>query len=148
MSLSITPNPINSDVQKDNATSDSGQLTTTDSFGGSTFTWTIQGGTTPHAPNYSFAIDEFQLSENGSQTFDDTFTSLTPPNYQGSPIAYAVQGGTITNNGHQDLLTGANSASVGSGSNGQIVYLRTDTTTDPNLGLKSGKSFSVSGVFD
>jgi VCBS repeat-containing protein/autotransporter passenger strand-loop-strand repeat protein len=151
--FSVTPNPISASVQKDTTTSATGQLTANDATSGATLTWTVSSGgasATTHSPDYSFAINEFKIVQNGGTTFDDTFSSSTPPPYSGNPTAYNTTG-TIINSGssNEDLLLGSNSVAVGTGgTDGQISILETDTTSNPDVGLKSGTSFTVSGVFD
>jgi VCBS repeat-containing protein/autotransporter passenger strand-loop-strand repeat protein/autotransporter-associated beta strand protein len=143
--------PSVANVQKDAFTTDTGTLTATDTAGGGV-TWTVAGGTTPHAPNYSFAIDQFQVIKNGSAEFTDDFNSLTPPNFSdGQAGHYTVAGGTLANNGSQDELLGSHAALVNAsnGTDGQIVYLNSDTSPgNPTDGLFSGTSFTVKGTFD
>jgi VCBS repeat-containing protein len=44
----------------------SGQLTVTDPDLSDTETWTVVGGSTPHAPNYEFKIDQFKVVRTGT----------------------------------------------------------------------------------
>jgi VCBS repeat-containing protein/autotransporter passenger strand-loop-strand repeat protein len=148
--FSTTPNPVSGSVQKDTTTSVTGQLTTSDSISGATISYSISSAGTsspaPHSPDYSFAIDELKLVENGGTTFDDTFASLTPPPNSDNASAYSSTG-IIANNGHQDLLLGSNGIASG-GTSAEFAILETDTTSTTSVGLKSGRSFTVSGVFD
>ena len=142
--------PTVSTVQKDTFTTDTGTLTATDSAGGGV-TWSVSGGTTPHAPNYQFAIDQFQVIKNGSTEFIDNFSSTTPPNFSDGQTGRYTVAGTLANNGSKDLLLGSNAAIVnaGNGTAGQIVYLNSDTSSgNPTDGLFSGTSFTVKGTFD
>jgi VCBS repeat-containing protein len=140
-------------VQKDEPTETSvtGQLTASDTSSGAAITWSILGGTAPHSPNYQFAIDQFQVVKGGSTIFNDTFTSLTPPSFvNGHAAQYKISGGTLANNGHQDILAGSNAGALNAstGTDGQIAVLNTDPSSDPTTGLKSGTSFTTAGTFD
>jgi VCBS repeat-containing protein/autotransporter passenger strand-loop-strand repeat protein/autotransporter-associated beta strand protein len=139
-------------AQKDTTENVSSTLSASDSISGSTVTWSIVGGTTPHAPNYQYAIDQFQVTSGGSVEFSDNFSSLTPPNYSdGQTAHFTVAGGTLSNNGSKDQLLGSNAGVVNAsnGTDGQIAYLNTDTSpASPSDGLFSGTSFSVQGTFD
>jgi VCBS repeat-containing protein/autotransporter passenger strand-loop-strand repeat protein len=126
---------------------------TSDSSAGATITYTVTSagvsGSAIHSPSYSFAINEFKIVQNGGTSFDDTFSSSTPPPYSGSATAYNTTGGIINSGGSsEDLLLGSNSVPLGTaGTNGQIAILETDTTSNSGSGLKSGTSFTLSGVF-
>jgi VCBS repeat-containing protein len=150
--MGITITGTNSaNVQKDTATVATGQLTASDTNSGAPITWSILGGSAPHLPNYQFAIDQFQIVKDGSTLFNDTFSSLTPPNFSnGSPATYGIAGGTLANNGHQDILSGSNAGvlNASNGTDGQVAVLETDTSDIPTKGLKSGTSFTVAGTFD
>jgi VCBS repeat-containing protein len=149
----LTINPIApAAVIKDSTVSSvTTSLTTNDTDPDATVSWSLVGGSTPHAPDYSVAIDEFKITSGGSTEFDDTFASSTPPDYNGTttPASYAVTAGaTVVNSGHQDLLEGSNSAAISAGSDaflGQFVTLKTGTS-GPEA-LLSGTAFTVSAVF-
>jgi VCBS repeat-containing protein/autotransporter passenger strand-loop-strand repeat protein len=146
--FSIQPNPATGFVQKDNVSSTAVTLTTTENST-SAITYSVASSgvsTTIHSANYVFAIDEFTLVQNGGQAFNDTFTSNTPPPYSGNASPYNTTGTIIESGGL--LSAGSGFALFNSGgTDGQIVILETDTTSNPNIGLKSGESFTLSGVF-
>src|SRR5208282_321940 len=66
-------------------------------------------GTTPHAPDYNVAIDQFQITE-GSNNFDDTFASTVPPNGPSTFGPYAP--GATTYFTYGTFNQGANSANM------------------------------------
>jgi VCBS repeat-containing protein len=136
----------------------SGQLTVTDPDLSDTETWTVVGGSTPHAPNYEFKIDQFKVVRTGTNsfTFDDQFDDgLAPPSVPtgSGPIQSYFVTGTVVEQGGKAVLTGSN-AGFGTGSPagdpffGEYATLNTNISpTDPS-GLKQNSSFTVSGLFD
>jgi hypothetical protein len=131
-------------------------LTVTDPDLSDSHTWTVVGGSTPHAPNYQFKIDEFKIIKNEGLFFDDTFGDGNPPPSAPSgfgPTSYTVTG-TVLEQGGKAVLTGANSG-FGTGSPtgdpffGEYATLNTNTdSANTTQGLKSNSSFTVSGLFD
>ena len=168
--VNITVNPVNDapvisgmttgTVHEDDpfdARSVSNQLTGTDpDAGDSVQLWTVQGGTTPQAAQYSFKIDEFKLSRPGNVTlFDDTFADGVPPPNAPSPPNYLTNGSfTETNaNGGQVVMDSAHAVSItGVGTStpliGQFATLPTDISGNTSLGLKLQNDFTVEGTFD
>jgi VCBS repeat-containing protein len=146
-------------VQEDVTTRATGQLTVTEPDQTDSQTWTVVGGSSPHAPNYTFKIDEFKIVKNGSLFFGDTFGDGNPPPSAplgfGNISSYSVTGTIVEQNG-KAVLTGAN-AGFGTGSPtgdpffGEYATLNTNTDPYPTnalLGLKDNSSFTVSGLFD
>ena len=145
------------------------------SLGGTTYTWTIDGGTTPQPPNYNnFAIDELAVTRSGIDVFDDTFPFTSgvtdPPNGPSTfgsgpfpldpttelPITYLTSGTftQLTPNGA--LMTAANAASLNrTGSDpfvGEQAFLNTTVPSSGRLlttevGLNYAESFTVAGTF-
>ena len=145
------------------------------SVSGTTYTWTIDGGTTPQPPNYNnFAIDELAVTRSGIDVFDDTFPSTSgvtdPPNGPSTfgsgpfpldpttelPITYLTSGTftQLTPNGA--LMTAANAASLNrTGSDpfvGEQAFLNTTVPSSGRLlttevGLNYAESFTVAGTF-
>jgi VCBS repeat-containing protein len=148
----------------------SGHLTATDPDTGDTLTWTVNGGTRLVSENYQYGIDEFSVSKvitSGTitQIFDDTFTGTAPPagpNFPGgmtNGAVYADFGGTYVPGTNAALLEGSNATAVGLSLNpatydatvfGQFTTLLTGTSFNsaPGIGLRSGQSFAVNGLFD
>jgi VCBS repeat-containing protein len=155
----INGGPVIASVQEDAGAGSraAGQLTAIDPDLSDTETWTVVGGSAPHAPNYQFKIDELKIIKNGGLFFDDTFGDGNPPPSAptgfGNITSYSVTG-TISEQGGKAVLTGSN-AGFGTGSPagdpffGEYATLNTNTDpTNTTLGLKSNSSFTVSGLFD
>src|SRR5215471_994547 len=151
----INGGPIVASVQEDGGTASraTGQLTATDPDQTDTQTWTVVGGSSPHAPNYQFKIDEFKVVKTGTNpfTFDHTFTGNTPP----AAPSYFVTGTFPSDGTGPGAALDGNNAGFGTGSPpgdpffGQYATL--NTNIDPantTSGLKDNSSFTVSGVFD
>lgn len=115
------------------------------------------------AQTYTYFIDQFSVTKNGSAVFTDPFNNGNPPpnapNFAiGAPASYAVRGtmGPETNNptGPGKLTIDSSGAIAGSTPTGlsnlsQAALLATDVDpTNTTLGLKSNDTFSVTGVFD
>jgi hypothetical protein len=114
---------------------------------------------TAHA--YTFYLDRFTLTKNGTVIFDDTFSGGNPPpsgpDFQGggttpSPVYYVTgtmgpeSGGKLT----LDSSGGFPSKSA-SGRQSAIQTAILNTNTDPSnlvFGLKSNHTFSITGTFD
>ena len=149
--LTISPIAPASVVKDSTVSSITTSLTANDTDSAATVSWSLVGGSSPHAPDYSVAIDEFKIVSGGATEFDDTFTSSTPPDYSGTttPASYAVtSGATIVNSNHQDLLLGSNSAAISAGTDpflGQFVTLKSGTSGAE--ALLSGTAFTVSAVY-
>jgi VCBS repeat-containing protein len=141
-------------LEKDSTTSSiTTDLSTADVNSGATVTWSLVGGTTPHAPDYSVAIDQFTVVNNGSTEFNDTFASSTPPDYTGTTTAaqYGVtSGATVVNSNHQDILEGSHAAVTSASATdpflGQFVTLKTESATTAQE-LVQGTAFTVSAMF-
>jgi VCBS repeat-containing protein len=154
----VISGPLTGFVQEDAGAGSraSGQLTVTDPDLSDTHTWTVVGGSTPHAPNYQFKIDEFKITKNNGLFFDDSFDSGGPPPSAPSgfgPTSYTVTG-TILEQDGKAVLTGAN-AGFGTGSPAGDPFFGEYATLNTNIdsanttqGLKSNSSFTVSGLFD
>jgi VCBS repeat-containing protein len=154
----INGGPIVASVQEDAGAGSmaSSQLTVTDPDLSDTHTWTVVGGSSRHAPNYQFKIDEFKITKNNGLFFDDSFDGGGPPPSVPSgfgPTSYTVTG-TILEQGGKAVLTGAN-AGFGTGSPtgdpffGEYATLNTNIDpTNTTQGLKDNSSFTVSGLFD
>jgi VCBS repeat-containing protein len=139
-----------------------GQFTASDAV-----TWSIVGGTGYTSGSYNFGIHEFKVTEGGLTAFDDTFATV-PPNGPAITIGSTPTGNTFFDSGlgtyaqgtGEALLEGSNagylSYSTGAGnygtpSFGQFTTLLTGTgfdTTQTDDGLRSGTSFTASGLFD
>ena len=149
--IAITGETV-ANVQTVALVSASGNLSASDANPGAQVTWAIVGGTSPHAPNYQFAIDEFQVTSGGTVEFTDNFASPNPPSFSdGETASYTLIGGTISNTGSQDLLLGTNAGLINANANfdGQTAVLNTDTSSSGLTdALYSGTSFTVGGTFD
>jgi VCBS repeat-containing protein len=156
----INQGPVIASVQEDAGAGSraTGQLTVTDPDLSDTETWTVVGGSTSHAPNYQFKIDQFKVVRTGTNsfTFDDQFDDgLAPPSVPtgSGPIQSYFVTGTVVEQGGKAVLTGSN-AGFGTGSPagdpffGEYATLNTNISpTDPS-GLKQNSSFTISGLFD
>ncbi len=113
------------------------------------------------AQAYTFAIDSFSVTKNGSLLFTDPFNNNNPPpsapNFtNGTPASYFVDG-TMgpENSGNPGKLTldssGAVPLTVPTGDlfiHQRAILLTNIDPTNLTLGLKSNDTFSVTGVFD
>ena len=143
-------------VQEDFIFSASNHLTATDRDAGDTQSWTIVGASAPFAPTYHVAIDRFTVTKNASVLFTDDFADGNPPpSAPGGSQTYISSGGALTEANGRAVMDAANAVAQASSLvpgdpfAGQFVTLRTDTDSGNTVdGLKSGSSFSVSGMFD
>ena len=131
---------------------------------GITYTWTINGGSTPQPPNYNnFAIDQFEVTRADGVVFDDTFSGTVPPN---GPSTFGtgtfptgmtyLTFGTFAQLTNGALMTAANAASLNRvGSDpivGEQAFLNTSVPSSGRLlttevGLNYAQSFTVAGTF-
>ncbi len=145
-----------------------GQLTVSNP--GSGDTWSIANGHNYTASsNYQFGIDEFSVVKTSGTVIDDSFNGTVPPagpaiQHASAPsgVAYSdFSSGTYVQGTGEALLEASNAGylgpSLGVGNNfghpvfGQFTTLLTGTsfnTNDPTDGLRSGQSFTASGLFD
>src|SRR5205814_4949657 len=105
---------------------------------GATQTWTVTGGTSSHPANYHFAIDDLNITRNGSPFRDDTFNDGNPPpagpNFP-NPPGYGVSVGTFTETGGRAIMDSAHAGvTFGVGTPdpfvGQFATLLTDISND------------------
>ena len=131
---------------------------------GITYTWTINGGSTPQPPDYNnFAIDQLEVTRADGVVFDDTFSGTVPPNGPStfgtgtfpSGMTYLTFGtfAPLTNGA---LMTAANAVSLNrTGSDpivGEQAFLNTSVPSSGRLlatevGLNYAQSFAVAGTF-
>ena len=115
------------------------------------------------AQAYTFYIDQFSVTKNGSTLFTDPFNNGNPPPsapdfVSGTPASYFMRGtmGPETNNptvipgkltiDSSDAILQANA--IGLSFLRQAALLLTDVSPGSTLGLRSGDTFSVTGKFD
>ena len=120
-------------------------------------------GVTQTAQAYTFYINEFFITKNGTPLFDDLFNDGAPPPSGGPNL---ISGGTLSYNVFgtmgPELNTNPNPGKLTLDSSGGLIdsnplgrkfleqraILLTDTTTGGSLGLRSNSTFSATGVFD
>lgn len=103
---------------------------------------------------YQYAISDFKVVRNGATFFEDTFSDGSPPpvapnSSDGSTNSYGGRGSFGPETGNK--LTIDSTGLTNSEDPSRLVQravLKTDTSSDPNIGLKSNHTFSVTGLFD
>jgi Ca2+-binding RTX toxin-like protein len=111
------------------------------------------------AASFTYKIDSFTLTKNGTLIFNDTFDDGVPPPdapelFAGGPTDY-VTTGTMTETDGNAVLDGSTSVNTESpnpagglfSANGAILLTNIDPTNTTN-GLKSDDDFTVQGTFD
>ena len=137
-----------------------GQLNSGDPDHGAQDTWTVVGGSAPHAADYVFAVDNLSIVKNGDPTpiFNDGFgNGIAPPNSpsfsNGNPHSYGTSG-TFSETGGRTIMDGTLAdPALGVGTPDEFVghFATVRSNIDPNdmtLGLKSDDDFTVEGRFD
>ena len=144
-----------------------GKFTASDP-GNDTLTWSIDGGSRYASASYQYGIHEFKVVNGTSTTvFDDTFNGTVPPAGPAILVGSSPSGssyndfgsGTYVQGNGEALINGSNAGFVGTafGANtygdpvfGQFTTLLTGTSFNAPAGdgLRSGQSFSASGLFD
>jgi VCBS repeat-containing protein len=144
------------------------QFTATDPDDTTAPVWTVEGGTTPHAAQYSFRIEEFKVTRTGSGGFgfDDNFndgnapsdSTVNAPNFVNSTVAasYATTGSFVETHSNGGFVTmdaahavAVNGVGTGTPFEGNFATLLTDTSTAAGAsdGLRQGSDFTVEGTF-
>jgi VCBS repeat-containing protein len=170
--LQINQGPQTASVSDGGAWYATGQLTVSDPAN-SPVTWSIVGGSKYSTGTFNFGIQEFSVTKTDGSTsttvFDDSFNGTVPPagpsilvgsspsgtsyNDFNSGIYVQGTGEALIQSSHDGYL----GIALGAGPNygapvfGQFTTLLTATsynTNDPTDGLRSGQSFTVSGLFD
>jgi VCBS repeat-containing protein len=132
------------------------QFTATDPDDTTAPVWTVEGGTTPHAAQYSFRIQEFKVTRTGNDafTFDDSFDDGNAPSGSAS---YATTGSFVETPSNGGFVTmdaahavAVNSVGTGAAFEGNFATLLTSTSTAPGASpdLRQSSDFTVEGVFD
>lgn len=149
-----------------------GHLTAHSPVNGDSLTWTIVGGSRYLPSNYQFGLHEFAVTKvvSGSPAtvFDDTFGTVPPagqpPILVGSSPSsvslFTFGSSTFVQGTNEALINGSNAgyaglangigSSYGAPVFGQFTTLLTGTSYNASAGdgLRSGQSFTTSGLFD
>ena len=140
-----------------------GQLDAIDPDHSAQLTWNVVGGTTSHAADYEFGIDQFRITrfnDNVNLLFVDNFDAGGPPpqspNFVGNPTNFPYGGltGTFTEVGGRAIMdSDLSGPGLGVGTPDDFVAhsALARTNIDPgNLaaGLKPNTPFLVEGTFD
>jgi VCBS repeat-containing protein len=168
--LTINQGPQTASVSNDGTWHATGQFTVSNAGNGA-LTWSIVGGHNYASEPYQYGIHEFNVVKTVGNTlttvFDDTFGTVPPAGpgilYGSSPSGTSLSdfnSGTYVQGNGEALIEGSHAGYLGSalGVNsygdpvfGQFTTLLTATsytTNDSTDGLRSGQSFTVSGLFD
>jgi VCBS repeat-containing protein len=170
--FAINEAPQTPSVADDGTWYATGKFTVSDPVSGDSLTWTIVGGSRESSASYQYGIHQFAVTKvvNGTPTtvFNDTFNGTVPPAGPAILLGSSPSGtsysdfssGTYAQGNGEALLEGSNAGYVGSASGlgstygdpvfGQFTTLLTGTSFNAPAGdgLRSGQSFTTSGLFD
>ncbi len=153
-------------VQEDGQQTASGQFNASDVDHGAVLAWTLAGGApgavtlhTYGGVDYNFAVDRLDVTKNGDASwFNDEFDNgVPPPSGDFFPLGNAgnyFTSGVFSEAGGRLIMDGAQAGPTLSYLFTSVPYLghfaalRTDISSDMDLGLKSNDDFTVAARFD